>query len=318
MCSKGEKMNSLDALIRARNCRPRLLIVDDQAVHIRVLHELFKDECEIFMATDGAKAIELASTINPDLVLLDIVMPEMDGYEVCLKLKDKELLQDVPVIFLTAQYTPEVEQHCFQCGAADFIQKPFNAAVVLARVNNQLQLKLQNDFLQQMAYMDGLTGVANRRLFDAALSKSWLLCARMCRSMVVLVADIDHFKLYNDNFGHAVGDECLKLVANTIKSRCRRPDDLVARYGGEEFACILPDTDFSGGMHVAEDMLQAVRDIAGLPSRQDTTSHVSMSIGLAACVPGSEISLASFVGAADQQLYQAKKTGRDRVCGAIL
>jgi len=234
----------MDTLIGSARGRPKLLVVDDQPINIQVMHQIFGGDYQVFMATNGAQALSICQTNPPDLVLLDIVMPNMDGFEVCAQLKANETTCNIPVIFVTAHTDAAQETHGLSLGAVDFIAKPVNPAVVRARVKTQLTLKFQSDLLRKLVFLDGLSGVFNRRYFDQQLSAEWARSARNHSPLSVIMIDVDHFKLFNDRYGHQAGDDCLRQIATALKACLKRPADLVARYGGEEFACILPDTSF--------------------------------------------------------------------------
>lgn len=294
--------------------RPRLLLVDDQHFNLQELYEIFRRDHEVFIATNGGQALELCHANPPDLILLDIVMPDMDGLQLCRLLKEELRTRDIPIIFVTAQDNPEYETRGLDAGAVDFISKPFNHAVVRARVQTHLTLKAQNDLLRSMAFIDGLTGVANRRRFDDCLETEWRYCLRHCFPLALFLIDIDHFKRYNDSYGHLVGDSCLRKVAMTLRDQLGRPHDLMARYGGEEFACLLPGIDMAGARHKARTMLEAVRAL-GIPHESsETAPHVTISLGMAIIIPFQDQNPDRLVALADARLYQAKQQGRDRVC----
>ena len=286
--------------------RPRLLIVDDQPANIQALHRVFAADCQVLMATAGAQALKLCRERQPDLVLLDVRMPGMDGHELCAELKDDPLLRSIAVIFVTSQDQPEDETRALDAGAADFITKPFNPTVVRARVRTQLTLKAQADLLRELAFIDGLTGVHNRRHFDERFLAESRRAQRTRAPLAVVLADVDHFKRYNDALGHLAGDECLRRVAVALRSSLRRPTDLLARYGGEEFVCLLPDTDLAGAIGVAQLMEDTVRALA-LP-HPEVQGCVTISVGVSA---GSHEQ--GLVQAADKALYLAKAAGRGRV-----
>ncbi|EUB75551.1 response regulator receiver modulated diguanylate cyclase [Pseudomonas sp. GM41(2012)] len=298
--------------------RPRLLIVDDQPTNIRVLHELFREDCDVFMATRGEQAISLCRTLLPDLILLDVVMEGMDGHEVCRRLKADPATQGIPIIFITAQQRESDEVRGLELGAVDFISKPINPTIVRARVRTHLTLKLQNDLLRSMALMDGLTGVANRRKFDEDLLADWRQCFREQKPLSLILVDVDYFKRYNDRYGHLAGDGCLKSVAQALSETVRRPYDLVARYGGEEFACILPNTDLRGAVELAEKMQRNIRSLGIEHSASDVDRVVTISLGVATLVPTAVLEFQALIVAADKQLYEAKKTGRARVCSSFI
>lgn len=298
--------------------QPCVLIVDDQPTNIQALYRLFASEHRVLMATSGAKALALCRDDPPDLVLLDVEMPEMDGHEVCVRLKADVATRDIPVIFVTAHTDAEHETRGLALGAVDFIAKPFNPAVVRARVKTHLTLKAHSDQLRRMVFVDGLTGVANRRCFDERLVSEWRRAGRYARPLALLMLDVDHFKRFNDRYGHQVGDECLRRVASAIKGGLLRPDDLVARYGGEEFACILPETDLDGALTVAKSIDERVRGLQIEHADSDAGSVVTLSAGVAVCVPHSDADPMQLLALADEQLYAAKAAGRGRWCGALL
>ena len=260
---------------------PKLLLVDDQPVNIQTLYQIFADDHEVFMATSGEQALALCRDKQPDLVLLDVIMPGMDGLETCQRLKEDDDTADIPVIFVTSQNSPEEETHGLEVGAVDFISKPVNPAVVRARVKTQLTLKAQTDALRMLASLDGLTGVPNRRIFDERLDAEWRACRRSGSPLSLLMVDVDHFKLYNDHYGHLDGDQCLKAVASALASSVERGRDMLARFGGEEFVCLLPDTDLEGAKHIAEKLRQAVEGLAIPHVESKTAATVTVSLGVA-------------------------------------
>jgi diguanylate cyclase (GGDEF)-like protein len=299
------------------NRRPKLLIADDQPVNIRVLYELFRHECDVFMAVSGAQAVQIAHAEQPDLILLDVVMDDLDGHEVCRRLKADPLTSDVPVIFITAQDREDDEVKALELGAVDFLSKPINPVITKARVRTHLTLKLQGDLLRANALLDGLTGVSNRRKFDEDLLADWRHCARENAPLALLLVDVDYFKRFNDQYGHQAGDACLKSIAKALVLSLRRPYDKVARYGGEEFACLLPKTDLAGAQLTAQRMLDQVRALAieHLPS--EVGPHVSISVGVASFdASASDGSPAALLKAADDALYEAKRAGRARIAPA--
>ncbi|WP_231987119.1 diguanylate cyclase [Pseudomonas prosekii] len=298
--------------------RPKLLIVDDQPTNIRVLHELFREDCDVFMATSGEQAISVCQAQLPDLILLDVVMEGMDGHEVCRRLKVDPMTQDIPIIFITAQQQDSDEVLGLELGAVDFISKPINTTIVRARVRTHLTLKLQSDLLRSMALIDGLTGVANRRKFNEDILADWRLCFREQKPLSLILVDVDYFKRYNDRYGHQAGDDCLKSVAQTLSATVRRPYDLVARYGGEEFACVLPNTVLSGAVEIAERMQERVRTLGIEHSASDVDHVLTISLGVATLTPTDELGFEALIEAADKQLYEAKNAGRARVCSSAM
>jgi diguanylate cyclase (GGDEF)-like protein len=306
------------ALLDSSHGKPKLLVVDDQPINIQVMHQVFGADYQVFMVTNGAQALAICQANPPDLVLLDVVMPGMDGFEVCIQLKASDATRNIPVIFVTAHSDAAQETRGLSVGAVDFISKPVNPAVVRARVKTHLTLKFQSDLLRNLVFLDGLSGVFNRRYFDQQLGVEWARAARNSTPLSVIMVDVDHFKLFNDRYGHQAGDDCLRLIAQTLKSGLRRPSDLVARYGGEEFACILPDTGFAVALAMAKEMERMVRALKIPHEFSQFDGVITASLGLAtrtAQVGGDAVAL---VGLADAQLYQAKQSGRGQVCGAQL
>jgi diguanylate cyclase (GGDEF)-like protein len=290
----------------------RILVVDDAMENIQILHAALQDEHEVLFAMDGARALEIARAQHPDLILLDAVMPGMDGYAVCRELFASDETSDIPVIFVTALKSPEDETRALGAGAADFISKPVNAAVVRARVRTQLTVKRQRDALRALILTDSLTGVANRRAFDERLEMEWRRCGRAQLPVSLLMVDIDHFKLYNDHYGHPAGDATLVEVAGAMRRAAGRSQDLVARYGGEEFAILLPQLDGQGAVGVGRRLMQEL-EMLDLPHAASPTSQrLTVSIGISSMVPGEHSLPADLVQGADALLYQAQAGGRNQ------
>jgi diguanylate cyclase (GGDEF)-like protein len=304
----------LESWLLHANRRPKILIADDQPTNIRVLYELFRDQCDVFMATSGAQTIQICRAESPDLILLDVVMDDIDGHEVCRRLKADPLTNAIPIMFVTSQNHEADEVIALGLGAVDFITKPINPVIVRARVRTHLTLKLQGDLLRASALLDGLTGVANRRKFDEDVQTDWRQCLRETVPLSLVLIDIDYFKLYNDRYGHQAGDNCLKLVAKALAETLRRPYDKLARYGGEEFGCLLPKTELAGASAIAERMQARVSELRVEHLGSDVDQVVTISLGVASMVPTPSITPELLLKAADQQLYEAKRTGRARVC----
>ena len=307
------KRNSVIEQYYRDGLRPVLLVVDDQPINIRALHELFKADFDVLMATSGESAIQQALEHRPDVILLDIVMPGMDGYEVCQTLNQNEVTQDIPIIFVSAETESDVEARGFEIGAVDFITKPFNPLIVRARVMTQLTLKLQMDMMRNMALVDGLTGLYNRRRFDDALDVNWRLCLREQRPLALVMLDVDFFKRYNDSYGHMAGDECLRQVAQALQGSVRRSADICCRYGGEEFACLLPFTDMEGAKACATQILANVRALKIPHETSAVAPIVTVSIGVSALIPSEQNASAQLLMASDEALYQSKQQGRNRL-----
>ncbi|MBV6323375.1 diguanylate cyclase domain-containing protein [Duganella violaceipulchra] len=297
----------------------RILVVDDAMENIQILHHALRDEHDVLFALDGEKALEVALAQQPDLILLDAVMPGMDGYAVCAALRGSPRLQDIPVIFVTALSQPEDETRALEAGAVDFISKPFNVAVVRARVRSQLTIKRQADAMRELSMTDGLTGVANRRSFNDALEAEWRRCARAGLPLSVIMIDIDHFKLYNDHYGHQAGDLCLQQVSAAMAGCAARPQDLLARYGGEEFILLLPQEGPEGAEVVARRILDEVRRLQLPHAASPSAPHVSASLGVCTALPPLDnLDSSTLIREADSQLYLAKQGGRNRHCTSTL
>lgn len=296
--------------------QPRLLLVDDHQLNVRVMYEMFRHEFDVFIALNGEQALEKCYELHPDLILLDVVMPRMDGYEVCRRLKADPELADIPVIFITSHFDEADEVHGFELGAVDFIHKPVNPIITKARVKTQLQLKQQADLLRRISQVDGLTGIANRRRFDQQLELDWRNCCRAQEPLSLLMLDIDYFKQYNDEFGHLAGDECLRQVASTMQQAIGRPYDLLARFGGEEFAVLLPRTDLTGAQYLAQNMLQKITQLA-IPHPLTPGGIVTLSAGLSSTVPQEQHQPRQLLQQADQLLYKAKQQGRAQLQSSL-
>ncbi|WP_351076484.1 diguanylate cyclase [Shewanella sp. CAL98-MNA-CIBAN-0140] len=295
--------------------RGKILLVDDQVVNIKILHQLLQADYDIYMARDGHQAIDMCNKVKPDIVLLDIEMPMINGFDVCAHLKKDPETKDVAVIFVTAHFDEDKEARGFQLGAVDFIHKPINPVITKARIKNQILLKLNTDLLRSIALLDGLTGVANRLKFEQVLSVSWLQCAREKQPLSIILLDIDFFKHFNDTYGHTEGDACLRAVAQKIQDTVNRPYDLVARFGGEEFICVLPNTDLTGGTYVAQQIVDSIVSLNIVHANSDVSGFVTISAGVSTMVPMYDMPNKTLIEAADKQLYLAKERGRNRVLG---
>ena len=316
-----DKTDQRENLLNAVTGKPKLLVVDDQPINIQVIHQIFSTDCQVFMATSGPQALAICKDNPPDLVLLDVVMPGMDGFEVCAKLQADETTKNIPVIFVTAHSDASQETQGLAAGAVDFISKPVNPAVVRARVKTHLTLKFQSDLLRQLVFRDGLTGVFNRRHFDQQLANEWARASRSESPLSVILVDVDFFKRYNDLYGHQAGDDCLKSIAMALKTALRRPADMVARYGGEEFVCILPDTPFKDALVFSQRLEAVIRAMALPHADSDVSPFVTISLGVASRVESDDIGVntvsdpAELVSLADARLYRAKSRGRGQACG---
>lgn len=293
--------------------RPRLLLVDDQPANIRLLHAIFAEDHDLFMATTGRDALRVCSEQRPDLVLLDLRMPGMNGLDVCRAMKADPALHEIPVIFVTGFSDPSAETEGLDAGAVDFIAKPVNPAVVRARVRTHLTLRGQSRMLQRLAYLDGLTGVTNRRGFDEVLAREWRVALRNESPLGLIMMDVDHFKAYNDHYGHLKGDATLQWVAQTLAASLRRPADVLARYGGEEFACLLPHATAAQAVQTAEYLRERIQDGGREHAASPVAPMITLSLGATAQVPGLQSDPRALLAEADALLYRAKQGGRNRV-----
>jgi len=305
----------------------KILIIDDTPANIQILNAILKDQYQIFFATHGKVGLEIARREQPDLILLDIMMPGMSGYEVCSQLKNSGKTHNIPIIFITAMVNPEEEARGLEAGAIDYLIKPVSPPIVRMRIRNHLELKRQRDMLEHLsqeladknsileslAREDGLTGVANRRQFDEILDAEIRRSGRTGQPLSLVLCDIDFFKSYNDCYGHLAGDDCLRSIGILLKKVFRRVGDLVARYGGEEFAVILPNTEADQAAELAEALRQEMQ-AAGLPHKSSSIADsVTISIGVVTASCTDEHGPEWFIGMADNAMYESKENGRNRV-----
>lgn len=323
--------------------RGRVLVVDDALDYLNLLHGLLTQTgFEVTAVQSGILALDIAQAVDPEIILLNVCMPEMDGYEVCRRLKADGSTQSIPVIFVSVLDDVTAKVKAFEAGGVDYITKPFQMNEVVVRLKTHLasyrllqQLKSQNarlrqevydrlateimlqtanQGLQRLAHIDELTQVANRRSFNKALTHEWRRLAREQQPLSLIFCDVDCFKIYNDTYGHQAGDECLRQIASTISTTLRRPGDSISRYGGEEFAVILPNTPIAGAVHVASAIQIAIRALDLVHAGSCVSQVVTLSLGVSTVAPIAELSPMTLVAAADRALYRAKLEGRDRVC----
>jgi two-component system chemotaxis family response regulator WspR len=314
----------------------RVLVVDDDPLmveHVRLMLEAdpdidFRGECL------AGQAVLTATAFLPTVILQDIGMPEIGGLDLIAQYRNTEALAHVPIVMFSGSDCADLKSACFSAGANDYLVKCPERAELIARIryhsksylnsvelhaaflqlqHSQRQLANANDQLQTQNGLDSLTGIANRRKFDEVMAKEWLRATRMSTTLSMLMCDVDHFKPFNDTFGHGAGDICLKRVAKALSDQLKRPADLATRYGGEEFAILLPDMDVHGAMAVAEGCRQRVRDLC-IPAHNGNGACVTISIGVGAMVPTPGHTVFTLINRADAALYQAKRDGRDRLC----
>ncbi len=293
--------------------KQKIMIVDDTPSNIMVLGEELSEEYEVFIATNGENALKKVEEHLPDLILLDIVMPGMDGYEVCRRLKENSETYKIPIIFITSKNTEDDEVKGLSIGAVDYITKPFRLPIVRARIRTHLELKRKNDILENISSRDGLTGLFNRRKFDTVIDVEWKRAVRSQKPLSVILLDLDYFKLYNDNYGHLSGDECLKSVAQILESSLQRSSDFVARYGGEEFIIVLPETPPENALLTAQKVRKAVESLKITHNYSTIAPYITVSVGVASVVPERYSDYSILLELADNALYEAKESGRNRV-----
>lgn len=293
---------------------PIILIVDDEPGIIRGIREILKSEYTVRAALSGRDALAVCqSDPPPDLVLLDLGLPDMDGYAVLERLKMEPSTRKIPVIILTGREEHEDEANGIRKGAADYVTKNFHPAVLKARIGNHLELKKAREELENLIYRDGLTRIYNRRKFDESLEHEWFRAMRNGAPVAAILVDIDEFKKYNDHYHHTAGDECLVRVAQALAASIHRAGDFVARYGGEEFVAILPGTGVEGALMVAERMRENVWKLAIPHALATAADRVTISVGVASRVPERDEAPQALVDMADHALYRAKAFGRNRI-----
>jgi diguanylate cyclase (GGDEF)-like protein len=289
-----------------------VLIVDDEKSNITTLTHILSSCHKIIAAKNGQDAIELAREYQPNVILLDIIMPEMDGYEVIAQLKSSTKTREIPVIFISGLSGAESEEKALSLGASDYITKPFIPSIVKLRVRNQVLITEQIKTIKELSLTDMLTDLPNRRGFEHRLHLEWEHAKRSKSPLSVFFIDVDNFKNYNDIHGHMQGDTALKAVAAVIASSLNRSIDFVARWGGEEFVVLLPNTDALGALKAAENVRKNI-EIAGVPVASEM-SNVTISAGLYTADPSQGENVQDFLNNADKALYTAKNTGRNKVC----
>ena len=292
----------------------KVLVADDDAINREVLGELLKPEYTVLLARNGAQTLERAARHLPDLILLDVMMPDMDGYAVLRSLRDDPRTAHISVIFISGLDRPEDEANGLKMGASDYIVKPFNQTVVMARVALHLQVVRQRRMLERLAHIDGLTELANRRRFDEVYDREWQRARRSGRPLSLGLLDIDAFKQYNDRYGHPAGDRALRSVARVAGAAMRRPHDLAARYGGEELVLLMPDTGAADAVLVMTELRDAITALAIAHESSNVTPVLTVSVGGATLLADSGEQQFELFESADAHLYRAKQAGRNRVC----
>ena len=288
-----------------------ILIVDDEKMNVDVLGGILSPMYNILIAKNGTKALELAQERAPDLILLDVLMPDMSGFEVIAKLKESEITHKIPVIFITGLTGSEDEEKGFFLGAVDYIVKPFVKSIVKARVNTHIKIIDQMRTIERIGLLDPLTKIPNRRGFEERLNAEWGRAMRENAHISFLLMDIDKFKTYNDTLGHQQGDVALKTFAEVSSKALLRSIDYIARWGGEEFVVLLPGLNIDGAKAVAEKIRKCVEE-AVVPTEDGGETKITVSIGINSMIPNADISVKEFIERADRALYKAKEAGRNR------
>jgi len=349
-----QKMTRYQSAINPTQENGTILIIDDVPANVGALFDFLKSYgFKILVAEDGASGLQKAEYVAPDLILLDVMMPGLDGFETCQRLKTNPKTKEVPVIFMTALSDTPYTLKGFELGAVDYVTKPIQQEEVLARINAQLMvsgyykdlkaknhqlcdindqlqqeifrrqsaeraLEKANETLRKLAALDPLTEIANRRVFDEQILKEWQRMSRQSSPLSLIICDVDFFKDYNDTYGHQAGDRCLQKVAKAIGKAAQRSQDVVARYGGEEFVVLAPDIDLPGMVKVAEGIQRKIQDLNLLHESSKVNQHITVSIGVACTIPHHTASSDALLGCADAALYEAKSEGRNRVIGHYL
>ncbi|MCT7952244.1 PleD family two-component system response regulator [Ancylothrix sp. C2] len=307
-----------------------LIVDDDPFIRLQLRLYLQKEKYQVAEASDGVTALEAYEELHPDLILLDAVMPTMDGFACCKKLSAIPESERPPILMITSLEDQKSVDQAFEAGAADYITKPIHWAVLRQRMRRLIQqfhlqkqqtllynqLEAANQQLKYLALIDGLTHVANRRQFDEQLEQEWRRMIRQQTPLSLILCDIDFFKLYNDTYGHQAGDVCLQQVAAALNRSINRSGDLVARYGGEEFVVILADTELEGAIHIVK-KIQA--NIQALEIIHETcpNHYITLSFGISTVIPSQGTLPETLIAAADQALYQAKALGRNTFCTKV-
>ncbi len=305
-----------------------ILVIDDSLPILQYTCACIKDEGHhAIAASSGSEALSILEQQKPDLILLDIIMPDMDGYEIAKKIRTILTDQWIPIIFLSAKIEDEDIVKGIEVGADDYLTKPISQTVLMAKIKamqriTEIQNKLlhltkdlekANSKLESLTHIDGLTGISNRRYFDECIEKEWRLAKRNGTAVSVLMIDADFFKQYNDTNGHQKGDDCLKVIATSIMEQLHRPGDMAYRYGGEEFVVILPDTNAEGTLTVGMTINNAIKELGIQYNSPEIDHPVTVSIGCALMIPYKDDAYRTLIERADKALYEAKENGRDQV-----
>ncbi|MEH2391467.1 MAG: PleD family two-component system response regulator [Nostoc sp.] len=337
-------MSGISPFSNSKQQPPLILVADDdKSVRVFLRKAMEKEGYRVVEVNDGKQCLDAYETIKPDIVLLDAVMPVMDGFTCCEHLLQiaknnlksavetfdtdstlnntviPKIWEHTPILMITCLDDEESVNRAFDAGATDYVTKPIHLPVLRRRLRGLLkqaqvykQLEAANQALEHLAYVDGLTELANRRRFDNYLNTQWINLVQKKSPLSMILGDIDFFKFYNDRYGHPAGDICLQKVGTVLSLKAQKHQDLVARYGGEEFAVIMPYTPAFGAVHVAEMIQAGIKDLQIVHDRSVVSQYVTLSMGVATIVPTWESSPSDLIVQADKALYQAKAGGRDR------
>jgi diguanylate cyclase (GGDEF)-like protein len=294
--------------------RYSVLIVDDQEATVAMLTDILKNDYNIYSASNGKDAISIAKKFLPNLILLDILMPDMDGYAVIAKLKKMDSTKEIPVIFITSLDGEHNEEKALVLGAADYITKPFGTEILKLRSQNQLKILEQINMIKRLSMHDQLTSLPNRHFFEEQVATEWRRALREKVPMSLMMIDIDHFKNYNDTHGHLQGDVALRVVAKAFSETLKRPGDFIARWGGEEFIVLLTNVDLQQAVFLAEKLRKKIES-AEIPLLDNSgNTKLTVSIGVDSWKHSQTKSLDALIVSADNYLYTAKRNGRNQVC----
>lgn len=339
MNASGEDSQPVDVVAPDEVMRTRVMLVDDQNIVAEALRRMLADEEDIdyHYCNDPANAMNEAIEFKPTVILQDLVMPDIDGLMLLKFYRSNPEIKSIPVIVLSTKEDPKIKSEAFELGASDYLVKFPDKIEVIARVHAhsrsflaqkqrdeayvalremQVELEAKNIELERLSSQDGLTGISNRRIFDEFTQKEWSRAARDNSQLSLIMVDIDHFKTYNDNYGHQGGDDCLRKVAQQLASKVKRPTDLVARYGGEEFAVVMPGTDLEGAKSIANDLCEGISSMGLAHAYSSTADHVTISLGVACMTPSADAKAEDLIAKADGALYTAKESGRNRFIAA--